>query len=199
MLREHANMTVKFKTELNLAVSSRLKLSFPQKWIWAPVVTSRKHEPLLRLGIETKAKIRAGNVIVIGEAKQQKFNPGNWKGRSVSENPCMCGCWTALMPSAELFWKGNWTVGGDPLVRMYFFKPINLKTLPDVMLPETATEANLAVNAQGKMQFSVMHLLPWWLKAHTAEKHEDMNLAGISVPPRLYYMITAQELWVRIE
>lgn len=77
-------------------------------------------------------------------------------------------------------------------MRMYFFKLINLKTLPSLILPETATEANLAVNAQGKMQDLSYALLPWWLKAHMAEKDEDMNLAHISVPPRLYYMMTAQ-------
>lgn len=200
MLWEHANTTVKFKTELNLAASSRLKLPPSQKWIWAPVVTSRKHEPLLRLGIENKAKIWAGNVIVIGEAKQQKFNPGKWKGKSVSENPCVCGSSLAehsLARSHALhrsiskgklkgswsYWP-DWTVRGDPL-RIYCFNIISLKTLTDLILPKTATEANLAMNSQVKMQDPSYELLPWRLKAHMAEEHEDMNLALISVPPRL--------------
>lgn len=82
----YVSKTAKLKTGVDLAASSSLKTFF-QKWIWAPVVTSRKYEPLLRLGIGGKAKKRgSGNVIVIGEAKRQRLSPGKWKGKSVSEN-----------------------------------------------------------------------------------------------------------------
>lgn len=94
VVRVYVNMTVKLKTSVDLAASSHLKTFFFQKWIWAPVVTSRKYEPLLRLGIGGKAKKgggESGNVIVVGEAKWQRLSPGKWKGKSVSENSWACG------------------------------------------------------------------------------------------------------------
>lgn len=110
--------TVKLKTRVDLAASSSLKTFF-QKWIWAPVVTSRKYKPLLRLGIGGKAKKRgSGNVIVIGEAKRQRLSPGKWKGKSVSENsgPVAVSCWTlaitehcwALIPSTWAYFNIGW-------------------------------------------------------------------------------------------
>lgn len=113
----YVNMTVKFKTGVDLAASSSLRAFF-QKWIWAPVVTSRKYEPLRRLGIEGKAKKRVW-----------KCNC-NWGGQTTEVKPWemerqidvweflglwQVSCWSlaitehrsALLPSTWICFKGG--------------------------------------------------------------------------------------------